>query len=276
MRLSRIYSLTRVKVLISVTSVFCGIDSKASDNMKWYPDRSDNMMRSLLRFGLAATALAGVAATVDFAKADTISIGWSSTMGGAVTMLATGSGNADFGGGLEIGPTDFFASSIGGTGSPPLTLPSLFDSNNLSLTSTNGGTIFIWITDSNITNPLNGVAPFVSRFTADNVGVVATLQTFYDSGDGVFTHVTSIGGPFTSPSGSLQTDTAQANITLTGSPYSITALYELVAALGANANDTIDVSVPGPVVGAGLPGLLAACGGLIALARRRRRNILSS
>jgi hypothetical protein len=30
-------------------------------------------------------------------------------------------------------------------------------------------------------------------------------------------------------------------------------------------------SVPGPVVGAGLPGLIAACVGMLALARRRRR-----
>jgi len=32
-------------------------------------------------------------------------------------------------------------------------------------------------------------------------------------------------------------------------------------------------AVPGPIVGAGLPGLVVACGALIALARRRRQRI---
>lgn len=43
--------------------------------------------------------------------------------------------------------------------------------------------------------------------------------------------------------------------------------------LGSTGNTGLVLATPGPIIGGGLPGLLAACGGLIAMARRRRRKI---
>ena len=46
-----------------------------------------------------------------------------------------------------------------------------------------------------------------------------------------------------------------------------------VATTGATGFAASNVRVPGPIVGAGLPGIVAACGGMLALARRRRQRV---
>jgi hypothetical protein len=67
-------------------------------------------------------------------------------------------------------------------------------------------------------------------------------------------------------------NTPSPNFDLGTGKYSLTAHYTIHTTGAGQANTTISLAVPGPLAGAGIPGLLTACFGLFGLNRWRRRR----
>jgi len=228
-----------------------------------------------MRYLARIAAFAGVLFWAHAAGAVTITIGAQPNGTGAITSLASGSGSATYAGTTAYG--NIIVASANGTGNPPLPVPSLLDSNTIDISSTAAGSVYVYVTASDISSPTGPVA-FLTSFTANGPGGVAlpagwnvVLQSYVDTSNAIPS--TGITGTLLAQEcfGGAACGTVPTSAVNVGSgPYSVTALYKITTSGAGSANLTIDIAASPVPLPQGLPLLATTLVGLAFLGWKRR------
>jgi hypothetical protein len=215
---------------------------------------------------LTATLLASTVA----ANAGTISFQFSEDAG-PPTVINSGLATSTQ---TNVTVGDFTIDQVTGTTQPAVLPPVVLNSNELSVTATSGvsHTLHIFVTAQGLDT--TGVQLVESDFDAVGLttGWTAHLASFFSPTNALFGGTALATADFTGTDHS----TSKGFFDLGPGPLvSYTAEYDITTnGVAGDSNLGVNITaVPGPTLGAGIPGVVAAAGLLLVAARRRKEKL---